>query len=164
MDRIITESGMDFIAKNSFHIENSALFTQLGEGIKSVEFIRIMESRLLFIEAKTTFPNPNTPSTTNSDRFHDEIGDIRDKFIHSLNALSSVEVGVSQSGFDGSIKLPKRVTLEFWLVIRKHESAWCRSIENALMEAFPLYLKKIWRPTIFVINRECAVKKGLIVR
>jgi len=163
MDRVITESGMEFAAENTFYIEKSELYLGLGEGIKSIEFIRIKERKLLFIEAKTTFPNPNNPNAENLVRFHAEIDDIRDKFIHSLNLLSSVEVGVAQSEYDGDFALPERVTLEFYLVIRNHESAWCKDVEKTLMAAFPPYIKKIWKPVVYVINREIAVKRELVV-
>ena len=158
----ITESGMDFVADNAFHIETSQLYLNLGAGIKSVEFLRVIDNKLLFVEAKTTFPNPNNPSADNLVRFHSEIDDICDKFIHSLNLLSSVEVGVAESVTDKEFALPGKVSLEFCLVIRNHEPEWCKDVEKAFMAAFPLYLKKIWKPTVYVINQEIATKWHLI--
>ena len=163
MDSIINKSGMAFAAEKTFYIEKSELYLGLGEGIKSIEFIRIKERKLLFIEAKTTFPNPYNPNEENLVRYNTEIDDIRDKFIHSLNMLSSIEIGVAQSEFDVGFALPEKVTLEFYLVIRNHESEWCKDIEKALMAAFPAYIKKIWKPVIYVINREIAVKRELVV-
>ena len=81
MANVINESGMDFIADNAFEIENSKIYKELGEGIKSVEFVRGIDDMLLFVEAKTTFPNPNNPSEDEPNRFLDEIENICDKFI-----------------------------------------------------------------------------------
>jgi hypothetical protein len=36
MSDIITESGMDFVADNIFHIEKSPLYTQIGSGVRSL--------------------------------------------------------------------------------------------------------------------------------
>ena len=162
MDNIITESGMDFITENAFYIEKSELYTNLGDGVKSIEFVRIKDSKLLFVEAKTTFPNPNNPNMANLARYQSEIEDIRDKFIHSLNLLSSVEVGVAKKELGEDFALPKKVMLEFYLVIKKHESEWCKDIEKTLMAVFPPYFKKIWKPVIYVINQETAIKRDIV--
>jgi len=163
MDNVITESGMEFVAENTFYIEKSELYLGLGEGVKSVEFIRIKERKLLFVEAKTTFPNPNNPGVENLARYHAEIDDIREKFIHSLNLLSSIEVGVAQSEFDSDFALPMKATLVFYLVIGNHKTEWCKDVEKTLMAAFPAYIMKIWKPVIYVINREIAIKRELVV-
>ena len=73
MDRVIIESGMHFIAENSFYIEKSNIYTKLGEGIKSIEFVRVIDNKLLFVEAKSTFPNPSNSSTANLARYQLEI-------------------------------------------------------------------------------------------
>jgi hypothetical protein len=54
MANAIIESGMPFIADNTFRIEESAAYRALGDGIKSVEFVRRKDEALMFIEAKTT--------------------------------------------------------------------------------------------------------------
>ena len=49
MASVITESGMDFVCENTFHIEQSALYSKYQKhGIKSVEFIRIIEDFWLY--------------------------------------------------------------------------------------------------------------------
>ena len=97
---IKNQSGMDFIADNAFHIEESEVYSKIGEGIKSVEFIRAVDDKLVFVEAKTTFPNPDNPSVENYKRFQAEISDVCDKFIHSLNLYSSIKAGVNEEVFD----------------------------------------------------------------
>jgi hypothetical protein len=80
---VIKESGMHFIADNSFHIERSPLYTQIINDVKTVEFIRIKDNNLLFVEAKTTFPKPAMPSNGSKNRFESEISDIvRNLSIH----------------------------------------------------------------------------------
>jgi len=59
MAKTITESGMDFVADNAFHIEKSEVYAKLKDNIKTVEFIRAKGDKLLFMEAKSSFPNPN---------------------------------------------------------------------------------------------------------
>jgi len=157
----ITESGMDFVSENTFQIEKSAAYRNSGKGIRSVEFVRVKEDKLLFVEAKTTFPNPDNPSKENPDRFQSEIKDICDKFIHSLNLFSSVNVGVAEYAFPDDFALPDKVSLVFLLVVKTHESKWCIPVAKALTETLPPYLKKIWKPTVLVINHEDATKQKL---
>lgn len=163
MANIITESGMDFIADNSFHIEKSGIYTKLGQGIRSIEFVRVKDEKLLFIEAKTTFPNPNNPSMENLNKFQSEINEICDKFIHSLNLFSSVTVGVAENAFPISFVLPEKTSMKFILVIKNHESKWCRIIKTAITCALPLYLKEIWKPEVFVVNQTVATEQGLTI-
>jgi len=163
MASVITESDMDFIAENTFHIEKSKLYTNLGEGVRSVEFVRVKNDNLLFVEAKTTFPNPDNPSVDNSARFQSEIDDVCDKFIHSLNLFSSVKVGLAEDVFDSSFVLPEKVSLVFILVIKTHEFKWCNKIKGTLMATLPLYLKRIWKPKVYVINQEVAAKLNLVI-
>ena len=161
MDSIITESGMNFIADNAFHIEKSTLYATLGNGVRSVEFVCVKDDSLLFVEAKTTFPNPNNPSAENRAKFKKEAEDICKKSIHSLNLFLSVEVGVAEYMFTNDFVLPEKVLLALVLVIKNHEPQWRRPIKAELIAALPSYLKKIWKPTVFVINHETATKQQL---
>ena len=107
MDKIIPcQSGMDFIANNSFHIEKADVYKNIGEGVRSVEFIRAKNDMLLFVEAKLSFPNPNNPDTDNKAKFQKEIDEICEKFIHSLNLFSSIEVGVSEADYSSDFLKP----------------------------------------------------------
>jgi len=165
----ITESGMDFVSENTFQIEKSAAYKNSGKGIRSVEFVRVKEDKLLFVEAKTKFPNPNpdpnNPSEENGEeklkRFQSEINNICDKFIHSLNLFSSVKVGVTEDTFPDDFVLPDRVSLVFVLVVKNHELNYCKPIKQKLMEILPSYLKKIWKPEVYVINHKTATKQEL---
>jgi len=157
------ESDMSFISENTFQIEKSEIYSSLSEGIKTVEFIRTMGDMLLFVEAKITFPNPNNPDADNVERFNSEIGAICDKFVHSLNIFSAVEVGVLHDAAAAEMVLPESVSLTFLLVIKNHEEVWCKPVEVKLIDSLPSDLKKIWKPTVQVINHQTAIKRNLVV-
>ncbi len=161
MIEYISESGMDFVADNTFYIEKSKLYMDTGRGIRSVEFIRIKGNRMLFVEAKTSFPNPNHSDDESAGRCREAIQEICDKFKHSLNLYTSVLVRTKDTTFPEDFVLPRKVTLEFVLVIKNHESDWCRDIEAMLRKNLPRYLMKIWRPYIRVINHADAISRGL---
>ena len=163
MVNVINESGMDFIVDNAFHIENSMIYKGLGEGVKSVEFVRVVDDTLLFVEAKNTFPNPNNPSEDEPNRFQDEVEDICEKFVHSLNLFLSVEVGVAEDVSANEINKPETVTLVLVLVIKKHEHGWCKPVKFEMERALPSYFTKIWKPNILVINQEEAVELDLVL-
>ena len=172
MVRTVRHSGMDFVDDNAFHIETSSMYTQLGESIKSVEFVRSIGNKLLFIEAKSSFPNPNnpTPNTnegnkTGSELFREEIENICDKFTHSLNLYSAICVGVTESGLPSEYKQADKVSLVFVLVINGFEKTWCSSVEVALENKLrkSICIKKIWKPKVHVINHETAFTRNLIV-
>ena len=172
MDKTVRHSGMDFVDDNVFHIEKSSMFTQLGEGIKSVEFIRSIGNRLLFIEAKPSFPNPNNPTPnpdkgnkTGSELFREEIDDICEKFIHSLNLYAAIDVGVTDSEFPPEYKPSDKVSLVFILVINSFEKAWCNSVEIELVNKLrkSICIFKIWKPKVHVINHKTAFQRNLII-
>ena len=159
----INESGMVFVADNALYIEKSDLYASLGNCVRSVEFVRAKDEKLLFVEAKTSFANPNNPNAKNVIRFQSEIDEVCEKFIHSLNLFSSVKIGVSGNAFDCNLVLPKSISLVFILVIQNHESKWCKQIQNRIKVSLPKYIIKIWKPVIYVINREIAIKRELVV-
>ena len=163
MAKIITESGMDFIADNTFFIEKATLYLNLGSGVRSVEFVRLMGDKLLFIEARTTFPNPNNPSVENYAKFKSEIEEICEKFIHSLNLYSSVKTGVAEDALPDNFVSPDKVFLSFILVVKNHELKWCKPIREKLKMSLPVYVKKIWKPEVFVINQDTAVERNLVM-
>jgi len=164
MDKTIpNQSGMDFIAENSFHIEKANVYKNIGEGVRSVEFIQIRNNKLYFVEAKTSFPNPNNPNEDNKVRFKNEIDDICEKFIHSLNLFASIKMGVTEDCFHSELIKPEKVSLIFLLVIKNHKFEWCRPIKGKLEEELPHYLKQIWKPSIYVLNHQKAIEQGFVV-
>jgi hypothetical protein len=159
MDERIIESGMEFITDNVFYIEKSQALMEVGKGIKSVEFVRMVNDRLMFLEAKTTFPNPEK---TGVNRFDEEVNDICKKFIHSITLYSSIVLGVHYEELSRTFVAESKKTIWFVLVICNHELAWCRYIQTKIRGALPDYLQKIWNPQVFVINKKSAMKYNLV--
>jgi hypothetical protein len=163
MRETITESGMDFIADNVFHIEKSPQYRRLGGNVKSVEFVRARGDKLMFVEAKSSFPQPNDTDNEKSVRFREEVKEICDKFVHSLNLYSSIEVGVTDGSFPAVFKPADKVSLVFVLVINGFETAWCDPIKKALRNKIrqSQCMANIWKPEIFVINDKTAAQRKL---
>ncbi|GHV78768.1 hypothetical protein AGMMS49944_05590 [Spirochaetia bacterium] len=154
LDKFPRYSGMNFIPDNAYVIEESPARLACGGGIRSVEFIRRENMHLLFIEAKTTIAHPvNSPQP-----YENEIDEICEKFIHSLNLLSAVHIGVVADKLPECFEELEKVSLLFILVVRNHEQKWCRPIKRSIEQSLPVYFKKIWQPTIYVINHESAIK------
>ena len=161
MNQDITERDMSFISfifDNAFYIEKSQLYLRVcNSGIRTVEFIRLKDNKLFFVEAKSTFADPKN----SSEKFRIEVKEICEKFTHSLNLFSSVKAGVTKFCFPCDFILPEEVSLVFLLVIKNHERDWCEEKRDALIAALPSYLKKIWKPKVNVINEKDAVKFGI---
>lgn len=68
MVRDIIESEMHFgpyDEQDLFHIEKASLYKNLGEGIKTVEFVlRYREKSICFVEAKRSMPNAENRQET----------------------------------------------------------------------------------------------------
>jgi hypothetical protein len=154
------ESDMSFVADNVFRIEKSAAYMALGDGIKSVEFVRRKDEKLLFVEAKSTFPNPDK----SEERFDGAADDIAAKFVHSLNLYASIVLDVyieDTSALSNSSGKNSVITLV--LVIREHKTEWCVRVKKKLELLLnkTAYFREIWRPKVFVINYASAIKFGI---
>jgi hypothetical protein len=164
---------MNFIAENTFHIEKSLMYERLGDGVKSVEFVRAKGNKLLFVEAKSSFPNPNNPTPnpakkkngTGAELFRAEVSDVCDKFTHSLNLYSAIAVGVTEGGFPAGFKSADKVSLVFVMVIKGFEKTWCDEFPKALTIQIrnTVCMSKIWKPEIVVMNDETAIKHKILV-
>lgn len=163
MAEIIIESGMNFIADNTFHIEKSPQYTRLKGSVRSVEFVRAKDDKLIFVEAKLSFPNPGKADEDRPARFHEEVGVICEKFIHSLNLYSSIYVGITEEDFPADFKPADKTSLVFVLVIKSFERGWCIPVEKALTNKLrqSRCIANIWKPEVFVMNEESA--EGLLV-
>ena len=159
MTEIISESGMRFVAEQTFHIEKSDAYANVGEGVKTVEFIRRKNNMLFFVEAKTTYPNKES----NGERFGAESAAVMDKFIHSLNLLASVSLGLRSDDISMLKNQADEATeITFLLVISEHETSWCKNVKVKLQEIInqDIPFCRIWRPKVLVINSDHAVRQG----
>jgi hypothetical protein len=150
-------SGMNFISDNAFPIEESQAYASVSD-VKSVEFVRIKNSNLLFVEAKQSIANPDH----SPEPFKKEIEAICEKYIHSLNLFSAIKIKVFDDVLPDIFENKNKVSIKFVLVIHKHELEWCRPVKRAIEQLFPAYFKNIWSPEILVINHDTAKKYSLI--
>jgi len=158
-DKFPIYSNMEFISVDAYLIEDSPVYEKLRDnGIRSVEFVRIKDNKMLFIEAKTTLANPDSSPNP----YKKEIEEIYEKFIHSLSLLSAIEVGVIKEILPSAFNAHNKLSLIFILVIRNHRGEWCRPIKREIEQRLPIELKKIWQPTVLVINYEMAKKLQLV--
>lgn len=166
MSKTITESEMSFVADNAFHIEESPQYSQLKGAVRSVEFVRAMEDKLIFVEARSSFPKRGEADEKMSDSFQEEVSEICEKFVHSLNLYSSIDMGIAEEGFPVGFNSADKVSLVFVLVINGFEHDWCNPITQALENNLrkSRCIAHIWKPEIFVINDKTAVKRKLIVK
>jgi hypothetical protein len=161
----IPESNMNFIfnPKNSVYIEKRFLYKNIlvSKGFRTVEFIKLENNEWQFIEAK----NKKDISFT----------ELCEKFVHSVEMLSSVQLGVNSFGvnseysFDNlSIFTPNLNTphiLKFILVdkdctdIRMNMSK--KALTKKLQKDFTHFFT-IWRPEIEVYNEKAAQKANLV--
>jgi hypothetical protein len=165
MANAIAESGMDFITTNTYHIEQSPLYQDIKAfGIGSVEFVREKDGELLFVEAKTSFPNPDSMRPGNDEIFRKAICAICHKFEHSLNLYSYVMSGIAYDELPSDFAPTKGIPLVFVLIICGHEKDWCIPVQKALTNAFPQYLKKLCNPEMRVMNSQTATELQLTVQ
>jgi hypothetical protein len=165
MSDTIQESGMSFILDNAFRIEDSETYKALKrEGVKTVEFVRALSGeRLAFVEAKKSFANPDNPLPGNLAKFESEAGEICEKFLHSLNLLASIKIGVHRETLPEIARNDTTMSLIFVLVVKDHDSKGCKMIETKIKKLLPSYLKTIWKPEICVVNHQRAVTLNLAV-
>jgi hypothetical protein len=157
-DKFPRFSDMDFIPESTYAIEESRAFASVGNNVRTVEFVRMKDDKLLFVEARKTIANPdNSPEP-----YKREVYEICEKFIHSLNLFAAVEIGIIEDTVPEAFHSCNIVSLMFVLVVRNHKPKWCRPIKRELEQQLPAYLKKIWRPTVYVINYETAKKLELV--
>jgi hypothetical protein len=164
---------MEFVSENVFHIEKSPQYARLRGSIRTVEFVRAKGDRLLFVEAKSSFPNPNNlkpnvvkGNKTGKEIFLEEVADICDKFAHSLSLYSAISIGATDDGFPDDYEPSTKAALSFVLVIRGFEKTWCDEIERALKERIreSVSITKIWKPEVLVMNDETAARRNIAVR
>jgi hypothetical protein len=155
-----------------FHIEKSPQYAELDSNVKTVEFVRSMGGNLLFVEAKSSFPNPRSLESneakgnkTGEELFREAVADICDKFTHTLSLYSAIHVGVTNDSFPDDYLPSPKVSLMFILVIRGFEKSWCDEIVRSLRERVSksASIAKIWKPKIIVMNEKVAAIHNITV-
>ena len=170
----IKESGMTFgpyPSGHCFHIEKSALYTDIRQGVKMAEFLLLhtdsdRPAMLWVVEAKSSSPRPK-----NDPGFGQFIMEIREKWINALSLVLASRLGRHrQAGTDlpGSFKTfdLSRFDVRFVLVINGHRKSWLPPIQAALRKSLrPLVRTWNFAPTsVTVLNDELSVKHHLLPR
>ena len=174
MSKVIRESGVSFGPfedEQIFHIEESSIYKQMGQGIKTVEFIYAYNENGIvnLLEAKTSCPNAankflDKEHEVSFDNFFD---DVTHKVMDSVDILLVSILG--RYNAKGEIGLFIRnqclqnIRLRFILVITssKADVSWLPA-PKAELERRLFSLRKIWGLEIVVLDRNLAKEKGLI--
>jgi hypothetical protein len=151
MDKYPQYSGMSFIPhETDYIIEKSSAYTNVGGNVKTVEFVRNIDTKLWFFEAKF-----------NKDfvgKFNERKREVYDKFLHSLSLYCAVRLGLIA---DKLHDLPELRGVVFALIINDCAPDDCRKIQEVLKTMLNPYLK-IWKADISVFNNDAARQNRLI--
>ena len=163
MSVVIIESGLAFGSYSKealFRVEESEIRKSLD--LRTVEFIlRYTDNEILLIEAKSSSPKPG-----NQENFDEYIGEIFDKFVHSIDLYFSLVVnrlndtaGDMPDFFRKADYATSKITL--LLVINGHRISWLPPIKDALKSRLKRHIKT-WRLDVAVMNHEQAESYGLL--
>jgi hypothetical protein len=150
MDKYPQYSGMDFIPYHTdYIIEESFAYKNIVGNVKTVEFVRHVDAKLWFIEAKF-----NKDFTG---KFNERKREIYDKFLHSLSLYCAVKLGFIAD------KLPESDLkgIIFLLIINDCKPDDCHRIKEVLKSMLHPYLK-IWKADISVFDYTTAKKYQLV--
>lgn len=162
----IVESGMNFgpfLQEDVFYIEKSSLYKNIGDKVQIAEFVLKKNGALIFIEAKSSVPNP---TGINPERFPEYIDEISAKLHNSLELLFSAKLNIAQDEegeaqyfiSNGDIEKMKIV---FRLVIKNADKEWLLNIQNALQDRL-IAAMNIWNIDVSVLNEEMARIRKLV--
>lgn len=163
------ESSMrfSFPANRCFRIETAEAYRDLSPyGISSVEcvFTKTVgkEEILVFLEAKTSTPNPNGPNRKNLEMF---LKSMRRKYLHSIQLCYAI-LHKRQSSMEkignalaAVLSEPQRICLV--LVVKEYEAAWCVQMKDTLAVALKDILR-IWKAEVLVLSEEMAREHSII--
>lgn len=169
--RDIVESEMHFgpyDEQDLFHIEKASLYKNLGEGIKTVEFVLMYrEKSICFVEAKRSMPNAEKrQETEKTEKFEAFYNAIAEKFLNSLQIYlaavlkrygSTEELGQQLQ----SPEILKSVRLRFVLVVKTANENWLPG-SCAELNARILPIRKIWDARVVVLNEAMAQRYGIV--
>ncbi len=169
MGIIIPESDMKFGTyqeKQVFRIEESEQYKKKlrQQRVRCCEFILLRSNKLLFIEAKKSYPDPINGIIKDENQYNTEIKEIVEKMRHSLDLYANILLNrYSQDGVSEEMKNTENLTIRLVLVIKNADKSWIIPLQEKFRkELYPEM--HIWKIQDFIIlNEEQARKKRLIV-
>ncbi|SEQ64722.1 hypothetical protein [Butyrivibrio sp. TB] len=162
----IKESNMvfgNYDDEELFYIEESDIYKTICiKQISSVEFILHKDDNLLFVEAKSSAPNPEGKG--GQERFQEFLDEIFDKFVDSLEIFQRVWIERGLRTKIGSVNI-NDTKLVFLLVIHGFKKEWLIPIRDELQKKISgrKTMNVLWRPQVLVINDTQAMSKGLLM-
>ena len=143
-----------------YRIEKSSA---LSEYVKPCEFIILQDSKLCFIEAKSSSPSPG------KEDFDKFIGEIVQKFEDSILLYNAVKM--KRHGEEASSEIPSNlntanedIRYRLYLVIHGHKSEWMPPIQDELRNKLR-HILNAWNIKdidVQAVNQDDARNKGLI--
>lgn len=172
MMKIIRESDIrfgEFDTDRLFEIEKACRNNKIGKGIKTVELIYLTERELIFLEAKSSCPNPanREESAEKNQKYEEFFSDVSEKYIDSINLFFASVLGRHDFSAQVGKELLERTEFKdvrfiFMLVVSGADESWL-SGQRAELEARLFHWRKIWKADVVVLNDTLARKKGLAV-
>lgn len=169
MGIIIPESDMKFGTyqeKQVFRIEESEQYKKKlrQQRVRCCEFILLRSNKLLFIEAKKSYPDPINGIIKDENQYNTDIKEIVEKMRHSLDLYANILLNrYAQDGVSEEMKNIENLTIRLVLVIKNADKSWIIPLQEKFRkELYPEM--HIWKIQDFIIlNEEQARKKRLIV-
>lgn len=169
MGIIIPESDMEFGTyqeKQVFRIEESEQYMKKlrQQRVRCCEFILLRSNKLLFIEAKKSYPDPINGIIKDENQYNTDIKEIVEKMRHSLDLYANILLNrYAQDGVSEEMKNIENLTIRLVLVIKNADKSWIIPLQEKFRkELYPEM--HIWKIQDFIIlNEEQARKKRLIV-
>lgn len=170
MGVIIPESDMEFGVyqkEQVFRIEESEQYTKKlrQQGVRCCEFILLRSNKLLFIEAKKSYPDPINGIIKDKNQYYTDIKKIVEKMRHSLDLYANILLNrYPQDGVSEEMKNVENLEIRLVLVIKNADKSWIIPLQEKFRKELNSEMR-IWKIQDFMIlNEEQAKKKHLIVK
>ncbi len=149
-----------FPEEDVYRVEKSPLLAEVE--LKATECVVSRQGALLFVEAKSSTPRPQT-----AEKFESFIGEITDKFRHSLMFYNAVMLRHNGEGLPVNLKKVNLADVKytFVLVVYGHQLEWLPPLMDALRSRMrhTLRLWNIPDVAVKVMNDRMALDNKIIV-
>lgn len=152
----IFESDMQFgeyKEEQVFQIEKSEQYTKKlrQQSVRCCEFILLRSKKLCFIEAKTSYPDPQNAKTSaeKKEQYLEDIQEITEKMRHSLNVYASILLNrYSQEGVSEAMRNVEELEIRLILIIKNAKKTWIAPLQDVFRKELKAEMR-IWKVTDF---------------